>query len=207
VASVRDAIYLAVQLAARQFVSGVTLDELLERALRTALDEVVQMMGGLAYMTGRPGDPLRAGTSVNDIMGGLFGAIGALGALIDPRRNREPLEEFPLDSLRLVGTLSLRGQQFALIKDPTAVVHRVTLGNYLGQNYGKITTIAESEIALREIVPDGFGGFIERPATVAAPTARRSTTARARPARPSCSSATWWRARRSSRTRRCRAST
>jgi crotonobetainyl-CoA:carnitine CoA-transferase CaiB-like acyl-CoA transferase len=49
---------------------------------RTALDEVVQMMGGLAYMTGRPGDPLRAGTSVNDIMGGLFGAIGALSALI-----------------------------------------------------------------------------------------------------------------------------
>ena len=49
---------------------------------RTALDEVVQMMGGLAYMTGRPGDPLRAGTSVNDIMGGMFGAIGAMGALI-----------------------------------------------------------------------------------------------------------------------------
>ncbi|OZI48612.1 formyl-CoA transferase [Bordetella genomosp. 4] len=50
--------------------------------LRTALDEVVQMMGGLAYMTGRPGDPLRAGTSVNDIMGGMFGAIGAMAALI-----------------------------------------------------------------------------------------------------------------------------
>jgi crotonobetainyl-CoA:carnitine CoA-transferase CaiB-like acyl-CoA transferase len=49
---------------------------------RTALDEVVQMMGGLAYMTGRPGDPLRAGTSVNDIMGGMFAAIAALGALI-----------------------------------------------------------------------------------------------------------------------------
>ena len=49
---------------------------------RTALDEVVQMMGGLAYMTGRPGDPLRAGTSVNDIMGGMFGAIGVLGALL-----------------------------------------------------------------------------------------------------------------------------
>ena len=48
---------------------------------RTALDEVVQMMGGLAYMTGRSGDPLRAGTSVNDIMGGLFGAIGAMAAL------------------------------------------------------------------------------------------------------------------------------
>ncbi len=49
---------------------------------RTALDEVVQMMGGLAYMTGRPGDPLRAGSSVNDIMGGLFGAIAILGALV-----------------------------------------------------------------------------------------------------------------------------
>src|SRR3569832_1105248 len=49
---------------------------------RTALDEVVQMMGGLAYMTGRPGDPIRAGTSINDIMGGLFGAIAVLGALI-----------------------------------------------------------------------------------------------------------------------------
>jgi crotonobetainyl-CoA:carnitine CoA-transferase CaiB-like acyl-CoA transferase len=49
---------------------------------RTALDEVVQMMGGLAYMTGRPGDPLRAGTSVNDIMGGMFGAIAVLAALI-----------------------------------------------------------------------------------------------------------------------------
>ncbi|MBX3603568.1 MAG: CoA transferase [Rubrivivax sp.] len=49
---------------------------------RTALDEVVQMMGGLAYMTGRPGDPLRAGSSVNDIMGGLFGAVAILGALV-----------------------------------------------------------------------------------------------------------------------------
>ena len=50
-------------------------------AHRTALDEVVQMMGGMAYMTGRPGDPLRAGSSVNDIMGGMFGAIGAMAAL------------------------------------------------------------------------------------------------------------------------------
>lgn len=53
---------------------------------RTALDEVVQMMGGLAYMTGRPGDPLRAGASVNDIMGGMFGAIGAMAALRERER-------------------------------------------------------------------------------------------------------------------------
>ena len=59
---------------------------------RTALDEVVQMMGGLAYMTGRPGDPLRAGTSVNDIMGGMFGAIGAMAALMQRQRTGQGQE-------------------------------------------------------------------------------------------------------------------
>jgi crotonobetainyl-CoA:carnitine CoA-transferase CaiB-like acyl-CoA transferase len=54
---------------------------------RTALDEVVQMMGGLAYMTGRPGDPLRAGSSVNDIMGGIFGAVGAMAALMQRQQS------------------------------------------------------------------------------------------------------------------------
>ncbi|WP_054454922.1 CaiB/BaiF CoA transferase family protein, partial [Achromobacter aegrifaciens] len=59
---------------------------------RTALDEVVQMMGGLAYMTGRPGDPLRAGASVNDIMGGMFGAIGAMAALAQREQTGEGTE-------------------------------------------------------------------------------------------------------------------
>jgi len=59
---------------------------------RTALDEVVQMMGGLAYMTGRPGDPLRAGASVNDIMGGMFGAMGAMAALAQRAQTGEGQE-------------------------------------------------------------------------------------------------------------------
>jgi crotonobetainyl-CoA:carnitine CoA-transferase CaiB-like acyl-CoA transferase len=59
---------------------------------RTALDEVVQMMGGLAYMTGRPGDPLRAGASVNDIMGGMFGAIGAMAALASREKTGQGYE-------------------------------------------------------------------------------------------------------------------
>ncbi len=59
---------------------------------RTALDEVVQMMGGLAYMTGRPGDPLRAGSSVNDIMGGLFGAMGAMAALMQRQQTGQGQE-------------------------------------------------------------------------------------------------------------------
>ncbi|MDI1275441.1 CaiB/BaiF CoA-transferase family protein [Polaromonas sp.] len=87
---------------------------------RTALDEVVQMMGGLAYMTGRPGDPLRAGTSVNDIMGGLFGAIGALGALIQRGITGKGME---VQSALYENNVFLMGQhmlQFAMTGKPAA---------------------------------------------------------------------------------------
>ena len=87
---------------------------------RTALDEVVQMMGGLAYMTGRPGDPLRAGTSVNDIMGGLFGAIGALGALIQrgiTGRGQEVQSALFENNVFLVGQHML---QYAMTGQPAA---------------------------------------------------------------------------------------
>jgi len=87
---------------------------------RTALDEVVQMMGGLAYMTGRPGDPLRAGTSVNDIMGGMFGAIGALGALIQrgiTGRGQEVQSALFENNVFLVGQHML---QYAMTGKPAA---------------------------------------------------------------------------------------
>ncbi len=87
---------------------------------RTALDEVVQMMGGLAYMTGRPGDPLRAGTSVNDIMGGMFGAIGVLGALIQrgiSGRGQEVQSALFENNVFLVGQHML---QFAITGSPAA---------------------------------------------------------------------------------------
>jgi crotonobetainyl-CoA:carnitine CoA-transferase CaiB-like acyl-CoA transferase len=87
---------------------------------RTALDEVVQMMGGLAYMTGRPGDPLRAGTSVNDIMGGLFGAIGVLGALIQRGITGRGME---VQSALFENNVFLMGQhmlQYAVTGKPAA---------------------------------------------------------------------------------------
>ena len=87
---------------------------------RTALDEVVQMMGGLAYMTGRPGDPLRAGTSVNDIMGGLFAAIGVLGALIQrgiTGRGMEVQSALYENNVFLVGQHML---QYAITGKPAA---------------------------------------------------------------------------------------
>jgi crotonobetainyl-CoA:carnitine CoA-transferase CaiB-like acyl-CoA transferase len=87
---------------------------------RTALDEVVQMMGGLAYMTGRPGDPLRAGTSVNDIMGGMFGAIAILGALIQRGISGRGME---VQSALFENNVFLVGQhmlQYAITGKPAA---------------------------------------------------------------------------------------
>lgn len=96
-------------------------------------------------------------------------AAGGTGGGLKPdlNRPREPLEEFPLDALRMVGTITMQKRAFALIKAPDAVVHRVSVGDHLGQNYGKITGISETEVVLMEIIPDGFGGWMQRPATVA----------------------------------------
>jgi len=87
---------------------------------RTALDEVVQMMGGLAYMTGRSGDPLRAGSSVNDIMGGMFGAMGAMAALMQRQQTGLGQE---VDSALFENNVFLVGQhmmQYAVTGQPAA---------------------------------------------------------------------------------------
>ncbi len=85
----------------------------------------------------------------------------------DVDRPREALEAFPLDALRLVGTISSAGVTYALIQAPDGVVYRVTHGAHLGQNYGEIDGISENGVLLTEIVPDGLGGYIRRPATIA----------------------------------------
>lgn len=85
----------------------------------------------------------------------------------DLDRNREELEAFPLDSLRMVGTLEQHDAVWGIVKDPEGVVHRVQVGNYMGQNYGKIMHIQEDRIELLEIVPDGQGGWMENQAAVA----------------------------------------
>lgn len=85
----------------------------------------------------------------------------------DPNRNPEPLEEFPIDSLRMLGTINKERAVFALVRAPDGVVHRVTMGNHMGQNYGKIVAISDTSVDLVEIIPDGFGGFMERQANLA----------------------------------------
>ncbi len=94
-------------------------------------------------------------------------STAAEGPRPDLNRNREPLEEFPLDALRMMGTISTPLGVFALIKAPDGVIHRVTVKNYMGQNYGQIVAIAGTEIRLQELVPDGFGGWVQRQASLA----------------------------------------
>ncbi len=85
----------------------------------------------------------------------------------DKTRPRQPLEAFPLDTLRMVGVLEQGDNLWGLIEDPKSVVHRVQVGNYMGQNEGAITGITEGEIFLVEIIPDGVGGYLERDASIA----------------------------------------
>jgi len=85
----------------------------------------------------------------------------------DPNRRKEALESFPLDTLRMVGILELSENLWAIIIDSDGVVHRVQTGNYIGQNHGRIIHISEDEVELVEIVPNGLGGWQERPTSIA----------------------------------------
>ena len=81
--------------------------------------------------------------------------------------NREELEAFELDSLRMVGTLRDNDELWGIIRDNAGTVHRVQIGNYLGRNFGKILDIQEDRIDLREIVKDADGRWEERQASLA----------------------------------------
>lgn len=81
-----------------------------------------------------------------------------------PNHIREELEYFPLDSLRMVGTLEMHADVWALITSPDGDVHRIRSGNYLGKNYGKVTLVADDRVELLEIIPNGMGGWQERTA-------------------------------------------
>lgn len=88
---------------------------------------------------------------------------GAAGGIApDLNRRREPLEAYPLESLRMVGTLEQKKQVFALVKAPDNTLFRVRSGNYLGQNFGRIVGISEASIKLKEIIQDGGGNWEEK---------------------------------------------
>lgn len=85
----------------------------------------------------------------------------------DPNRRKEMLEQYPLDSLDMVGTIGKGAGLIALVMAPDKVTYRVRPGAYLGQSDGRITGVHEDRIELVELVPDGAGGWLERPASIA----------------------------------------
>lgn len=84
----------------------------------------------------------------------------------DPNRRKEPLEGFPLDALDMVGTIGTGAATVALVMGPDKVTYRVRPGGYLGQSDGRVTAVFEDHVELIELVPDGAGGWLERPATL-----------------------------------------
>lgn len=84
----------------------------------------------------------------------------------DNGRSKEPLEDYPLDTLRMVGILQRNGEKWSLVKAPDRVIYRSRPGNYLGQNYGRILRVTDEKIELTEIIADGQGGWLERPAAL-----------------------------------------
>ena len=91
----------------------------------------------------------------------------ANGPAPDLNRRREALEQFPLDALRMQGTLVQGGANWALVKAPDGSVHRVQVDNYVGQNYGRIKSITEESISVVELISDGANGWQEREASMA----------------------------------------
>ena len=85
----------------------------------------------------------------------------------DVQRAREYLEQFPLDTLKMVGTLRLAGAYYGLVQTRDGLIHRVLPGNHVGQNDGRVMAVADARISVTEIVPDGLGGYLERPAALA----------------------------------------
>ena len=110
-------------------------------------------------------DPFRSQTDIGS------GASAQMEEYSGPRpeatRRREPLESYPIDSLKMVGLLQQRSQTWALVRDPDGTIHRVQPGNFAGQNHGKITSVSENRIDITELVPDGLSGWVNREAQLA----------------------------------------
>lgn len=119
------------------------------------------------YAAGHLRDPFMPFMEAVDEAGAQGDTQAAQSSVRPPSTHKpEPLEKFPLDALKFVGLLERQGERWAIITAPDKLVHRVKVGNYLGENYGKIVSITETKIELMETVSNGLGGWVERPATL-----------------------------------------
>ncbi|PZP62428.1 pilus assembly protein PilP [Pseudoxanthomonas sp. X-1] len=118
---------------------------------------VMQQFETFEYAAQNLRDPFSTAWTTSDAGGGLRP---------DPNRRKETLEQYPLDSLKMVGTLGSGSGIVALVMAPDKVTYRVSPGAYLGQNDGRVTDVQQDRINLVELVSDGAGGWLERPAAV-----------------------------------------
>lgn len=99
-------------------------------------------------------------------------ALAAAGVSVsgphpESARPKQPLEHYPLDALKMVGTIGRGGGLIGLVMTPDKVTYRVSPGMYIGQSEGRITTVTENRIDIVELTPDGAGGWLQRPASIA----------------------------------------
>ncbi len=116
-----------------------------------------------AYQPNHLRDPFAPSKAEASIVAG----SGKGGPRPNETRNKEPLEAFPLDALKYVGLLEKDKTVWAIITAPDGFVYRIQVGNYMGQNYGRVTRITDGQIDIRELVPNGMGGWVERNAKLA----------------------------------------
>lgn len=108
-----------------------------------------------------------AAQTMRDPFSEAFSGAAGGGPRPDPGRRKQTMEQFPLDSLDMVGTIGKGAGVIALVLAPDKVTYRVNPGVYLGQSDGRVTAVYEDRVELVELVPDGAGGWLERPATIA----------------------------------------
>lgn len=112
-----------------------------------------------SYEPGDTPDPFKPRSLKQSKNGGAFQP--------DLSRPKGPLEQYPLDGLRMVGTLSKGGMQYALVRTPENTLFRVKRGDFVGQNFGLVISITDASIELRETVQDGVGDWTETKAMLA----------------------------------------
>ncbi|WP_223250162.1 pilus assembly protein PilP [Marilutibacter maris] len=150
------------------------------RGITSTPGEAPNLEKWIAEVKARPAPPLPplpvmqqfesfeyAAHALRDPFSRAFRDQGGSGPRPDSTRRKQTLEQFPLDSLDMVGTLGAGSGIVALVMAPDRVTYRVRPGAYMGQSDGRVTAVHEDRIELVELVPDGAGGWLERPASVA----------------------------------------
>ena len=119
---------------------------------------------GFAYAAAELPDPFSPANLRPEVS-----AAADSGPRPDLNRRKEPLEEYPLDALKMVGTLERGGQAWVVVRAPDGTVHRAAVGNHIGKNFGTIRSISDNKVEIVELVQGALGNWVEREASLALP--------------------------------------